>query len=186
MQGMIFTAFADMVIKQQGMQGWNQVLEQCQPASGGSYTSGQQYDDGELIGMVQHLSDTTGIPIDTLLQAFGEFLFPRLMENSPEEVKKAADLRRFLLLIDSVIHAEVKRVHPDAYLPTFTYDDSHPNQLIMYYTSRRQLCAVAGGLIRGAATYFNEPITLSQPQCTHHGAKHCQFVVEFGVKDESS
>ena len=184
MQGMIFTAFADMVIEQQGMASWNQLLADCQPESGGCYTSGQQYADAELVSMVSRLSQTTEIPLNQLLHKFGEFLFPRLMKNSPDEVKQAKDLRAFLLLIDSVIHAEVKRVHPDAYLPSFTYEAEQPDSLIMYYQSRRGLCMVASGLISGAAGYFGESISLSHPHCTHQGATQCQFVIGFESQDD--
>jgi len=179
MQGLIFTAFADMVTERLGMASWNTLLEETNPPSGGCYTSGHQYDDAELIQMVALLSEKSDIPVNQLLQQFGAFLFPRLMVNSPEEVKRTYGLKPFLLMIDSVIHAEVQRVHPDAYLPKFTYDDSKPDCLVMYYSSKRQLCDVACGLISGAATYFGETILIEHPECMHHGAEQCKFIIHF-------
>jgi predicted hydrocarbon binding protein len=179
MQGSIYTAFSDMIIEKMGMGQWNELLEKTAPASKGIYTSGQQYEDSELINMVVLLSEKTGVPVDKLVEAFGQYLFKKLYEKSPVDLSKIDNLKDFLLSIDQVIHVEVKRLHPQAYLPKFDYEHGENGELIMYYRSKRKLCHASVGLISGAAKQFGETIKISHPICMHDGADHCKLIIDF-------
>lgn len=179
MQGSIFTAFSDMIIDKMGMEQWNELIDKTEPASQGMYTRGEQYEDSELINMVVALSEKTGVPAENLVEAFGQYLFKSLYKNSPVDVSNINNLRDFLLAIDGVIHVEVKRLHPQAYLPKFEYEDGDNNDLIMYYSSKRKLCHASIGLIKGAAKQFKEEIEILHPQCMHDGAECCKLVVSF-------
>ena len=179
MQGTIFTAFSELVIEQQGMAAWDDMLDKVQPASDGIYTNAQQYDDNELFALVGALAEKTGLPATDLVRAFGQYLFDKLYENMPPNVGKIDNLRDFLLAIDSVIHVEVKRLHPEAYLPTFEYDNTDEGDLIMYYGSKRKLCHAAEGLILGAAARFNRNINILHPECIHDGKDKCKLIIQF-------
>lgn len=179
MQGSIYTAFSDMIIEKMGMEQWNELLDKTAPASGGIYTSGEQYADSELVNMVVALSEKTNIAVEKLIEAFGIYLFDKLYETNPADVSKIKDLRSFLLAIDQVIHVEVKRIHPNAYLPKFDYEDGANGELIMYYTSKRKLCHASIGLIHGAAKKFDEKVVIDHAECMHDGADRCKFVVDF-------
>jgi len=179
MQGSIYTALADMVIEQQGLEKWNQLLALTRPPSGGAYTSGEQYQDSELTDMLAALAEEKNISLEKSVEDFGEYLFKKLYDNSPVDVSRLDNLKDFLLAIDQVIHAEVKRLHPDAYLPKFAYEQTQADTLIMYYSSKRKLCHACIGLITGAAKQFNETIEISQPQCMHLGAQRCKLVIRF-------
>ncbi len=179
MQGSIYTAFSDMIIEKMGMEQWNELLEKTAPESKGYYTSGDQYADSELINMVVLLSEKTGVSVENLVETFGQYLFSSLYKRSPADVSSISTLREFLLAIDGVIHVEVKRVHPQAYLPKFEYEDGENNALIMYYSSKRKLCHASIGLIRGAAEHFNQDIEIDHPECMHNGAQRCKLVIDF-------
>ncbi|WDE10224.1 heme NO-binding domain-containing protein [Thalassomonas haliotis] len=179
MQGSIFTAFSDMVIEKMGMEQWNELLEKTQPVSQGIYTKGEQYEDSELVNMVVELSEKTGVAAEKLIEAFGIYLFDQLYAASPVDVSSIDNLRDFLLAIDQVIHVEVKRLHPKAYLPKFEYEQGENNDLIMYYSSKRKLCHASIGLIHGAAKKFNQGIAIDHPQCMHQGAECCKLIVHF-------
>ena len=184
MQGSIYTAFSDMIIEQMGMEQWNELLEKTKPPSQGIYTSGEQYLDSELINMVQALSIKTGIDTETLIEKFGRYLFKTLYNNSPIDISAIDNLKTFLLAIDDLIHVEVKRLHPKAYLPTFDYETLDENTLIMYYSSKRKLCHASIGLIFGAADQFNEIITIEHPECMHQGASRCKLLINFKGQNE--
>lgn len=179
MQGTIFTALEEMVISKMGLAVWDELIESTQPPSGASYTSGQQYDDQELVNFVVALSEKTGSPVPDLLNAFGQYLFRILYKNSPINLDHITNLREYLLLIDGVIHKEVKRVHPSAYLPKFEYDESDDKKLVMYYQSKRKLCHASIGLIQGAADKFEQDISIEHPQCMHDGHEKCTLVINF-------
>ena len=179
MQGSIFTAFSELVIEQQGMAAWDEMLDKVQPASDGIYTKGQQYDDDELFSLVGALAEKTGLPATDLVRAFGQFLFDKLYANMPPNVEHIDNLRDFLFAIDSVIHVEVQRIHPDAYLPKFHYEVNESDDLIMYYESKRKLCHAAEGLIMGAAAQFDSEVNILHPECMHEGSSRCKLVIQF-------
>lgn len=179
MQGIIFTALSDMVIEKLGMDVWDQLLDDANVPSQGVYTSGGRYEDAELLTLVGLLSERTGIAAPDLVRSFGEYLFAKLYASLPPSLQHCTDLRQFLLAIDNTIHKEVKRVYPDSYLPSFSYDDSDANQLTMHYRSKRKLCFAAEGLIAGAAQQFGETVQIDHPVCMHQGADHCCLIVHF-------
>lgn len=168
-----------MIIEKMGMAQWNGLLDKTKPASNGIYTSGEQYQDSELVNMVVALSEKTGIATEVLIESFGLYLFEKLYQSSPVDVSKIGSLRAFLLAIDEVIHVEVKRVHPKAYLPQFDYEEGNNGELIMYYQSKRKLCHASIGLIHGAAERFNETIAIEHAECMHNGADRCKLIVDF-------
>lgn len=182
MLGIVFTAFSDMIIEKMGMEMLDELIDETQPESGGIYTAGGNYADSELFNMVSALSTKTNIPAGNLVKAFGNYLFEILYRTSPSDISQIHDLKTFLLSIDSMIHKEVKRLYPKAYLPSFSYNDTGDNTLEIFYQSDRQLCELAEGLIIGAAEHFSQPITLTHPECLHHGDKHCKIIVHFEEK----
>lgn len=84
MQGIIYTVLSDMVIEKFGVLFWDQMLEDLKPSSEGVYTSGQQYNDDELLAMVGYLSEKAQIPAPDLVRAYGEYLFTHLFNSLPE------------------------------------------------------------------------------------------------------
>lgn len=176
MQGSVFTSFSDMVIESLGMIAWTEILNKVNPESGGSYTSNARYDDQELLDLVGAYCDKTNTPPADAVRAFGEFLFGSLYQSAPETVKNINNLIEFLLIVDSVIHVEVKRLYPDVYLPEFNYEQtSNPNKLVMIYTSKRKLCHLSEGLILGAAKQFGSQISIEHTQCMHDGHENCRL-----------
>ena len=179
MQGSIFTSFSEMVIEKMGMSVWNELLEKVKPSSEGVYTNGMQYDDSEILAYVSELSSITKVNVPTLVRTFGEYLFIHLFNSSPIQVSHIDNLKDFLTCIDAVIHKEVKRVYPDAYLPSFKYDETPDGDLIMFYKSKRKLCHLSEGLITGAANHFKQSISIKHPECMHDGAEKCKLVISF-------
>lgn len=178
MQGIIYTVFSDMVIEKFGLLFWDEMLASLKPSSEGVYTSGQQYDDDELLSMVGYLSEKSQIPAQDLVRAYGEYLFTHLFTSLPTDYPHKSDLKSFLLSVDKVIHKEVQRLYPDAYLPQFD-NQVEGSTMTMRYFSKRQLCAAAEGLIQGAAKQFGQSVKISQRVCMHSGAPHCEIMVEF-------
>ena len=179
MQGSIFTSFSEMVIEKMGMSVWNELLEKVNPSSEGVYTNGMQYDDSEILAYVGELSTITQVDAPTLVRTFGEYLFIHLFNSSPAKVSHIDNLKDFLTCIDGVIHKEVKRVYPDAYLPSFKYDETPEGDLVMFYKSKRKLCHLSEGLITGAANHFKQSISIEHPECMHDGAEKCKLVISF-------
>lgn len=157
MKGIVFTEFIEMVEDKFSIQVADRLLDECDLPSGGIYTAVGTYDHHEIVSMVVKLSEISGIPVPGLINAFGQYLFPRfhaLYPNFFEGVNNAFD---FLESIDSVIHIEVLKLYPDAELPKF--DSYRPNSetLVMTYYSDRHMGDLAEGLIQACVNHYGEP-----------------------------
>ncbi|WP_415887261.1 heme NO-binding domain-containing protein [Neptuniibacter sp. QD37_6] len=177
MKGVVFNILEEMVIDQCGLEQWNNILDKL--SLDGVYTSGQTYPDDELFALVAEISEQTGIEFGTLVGAFGEFLFDSLARRYPVFIEQQPDLCSFLESVDSVIHLEVKKLFENPSLPRFEYEKLENGALLMRYSSPRKLCILAEGLIRGAATKYETPISITHDVCCHKGDPHCDIIVEF-------
>lgn len=177
MKGIIFTTLGDMVEERFGLETWNQLLNTVNPPNGGAYTAGGTYPDAEIFSLITVLSNLVDVEPLQLVEAFGIYMFPVLAKKHSNFLQKGLSLKDFLKSIDRVIHVEVRKLHADASLPSITYEDPAPNQLVMLYRSPRKLCALAIGLIKGAAIHFKNKVTIQQPCCMHQGADHCRLEV---------
>jgi len=61
------------------------------------------------------------------------------------------------MMVDELIHVEVKKLYKDAQLPEFNYEDHIDDKLTMIYRSPRKLCFLSEGL----------QITLKRPYLSH-------------------
>ena len=181
MQGIVYTILADMVVENYGMALWNEVISESELESGGAFTAGAQYNDSELIGIVNQLSLRLSVPANDLIRGYGEYLFPKLLEQLPLDDLDMSSMRAFLLQVDSVIHKEVKRIHSNAYLPSFEYEENGQDNLTMLYRSKRKLCALSEGLLAGASKYFSTPITINHSKCMHRGDDHCRLEIQMDI-----
>ena len=171
MKGVVFTLLNEMVEEKFGLEAWDQLIQKA--GSDGIYISTESYPDAELMGLVATASVMTGIAVDDLVRAFGEYMIPHFHSKYPVFFKPEMTLKSFLLTVDQVIHVEVRKLYPDAGLPEFQYEDESDDQLTMIYNSPRKLCALAEGLIAGSAKHFKTDYTLDHSTCMHQGADHC-------------
>jgi hypothetical protein len=178
MKGIVFTSLGDMVEEKFGLETWNALLKQVELPSGGIYTAGGTYPDEEMVSLIMALSKLVKIEPAELIKTFGVYMFPVLAGKYPNFLEQK-NLKDFLKSIDEVIHLEVRKLYPDASLPSITYEDPAPRQLIVNYRSPRKLCPLAIGLIHGAADHFKEKITIEHPVCMLKGADHCRLELSF-------
>jgi hypothetical protein len=173
MKGVVFNLLEEMVEQEFGMAVWDALLEET--GQDGIYVSTESYPDEKLVALVVAAHEKSGIPVNDLVRAFGEFMFPRFYAQNQKFFQSGMTLKEFLLLVDRVIHVEVRKLHPDAGLPHFDYIDEQDNELTMIYSSPRKMCMLAEGLITGAAKHFDTEYTLSHDQCMHDGADTCKL-----------
>jgi len=177
-KGIVFNLLNDMVEEQFGMDMWDDLIDATAPSSQGIYTSVEVYPDGELLAYVAAISKHTGAEPAAVVRLFGNYMLGRFAQMHPEFFA-GHSIKSFLKSVHSVIHVEVRKLHPDVVLPEFTYDDPADNELVMNYHSPRKLCHLAEGLIDGAARHFDVQVTMQHPVCMHDGADHCVLRLEF-------
>lgn len=159
MRGLIFTELFELVEDKFGFEMLDDIIVEANLPNDGAYASTGSYPFSELLSLVIKLHEHTKIPIDTLLEVFGEYLFTKLFEAHPQ-FGGATSIIDFLENVETYIHIEVKKLYPDAELPKFDIVSKDENSFKFYYISSKQLHYLAKGLIVGASNYFKEPVTI--------------------------
>lgn len=160
MKGIVFTEFLDLVEDAYGLEVKHRIIAASKLPNDGAYTSVGNYDFHELVTLAGHLSAATGTPLRDLLVAFGERIFQRFVRDYGQFFVNAKSCFAFLSHIEDYIHVEVRKLYPDAELPTFKYPAAGGNQLMLEYRSPRPFAPFAEGLIRATIKHFGENITL--------------------------
>jgi hypothetical protein len=156
MKGLVFTEFLEMVDARFSLETSERVLEMSKLPSGGIYTSVGTYDFQEMAALVGNLSKVTGIAAPDLLQAFGRHLFSRFLDSFPGFFEGVGTAFEFLSRIDQYVHLEVRKLYPDAELPSFVCEPDGPDRLTMTYRSARNIPDLAEGLIRASLDHFGK------------------------------
>jgi hypothetical protein len=173
LKGIIFNLAEEVVVEAFGEDAWDSILD----AAGleGSYTSLGNYPDGDLLSLVQAASAALNAPADVVVRTIGQGALPRLASRYPEFFTSHTSTRPFLLTINNIIHAEVRKLYPDADLPVFEFEtvDTNGPMLLLAYRSKRRLCALAEGFILGAAAHYGEQVEIDQPECMNRGDDRC-------------
>lgn len=160
MKGIVFSEFIEMVEDKFGIEIADSIIEDSNLPNLGAYTQVGTYDHAELVTMVQHLSSKTGLEFSALVQAFGEHLLVRFTQMYPVFFTNVTTCFDFLDTIENRVHIEVKKLYPDAELPTFESTIHSPERMEMLYISKRPFSALAYGLIIGSAHYYGENIDI--------------------------
>jgi len=161
MKGIVFTEFFDMVESIYDINMIDTIIDSCDLKNNGAYTSVGTYDGGELLQLVTALSKQADVPVQDLVYAYGHHLFGRFYQLMPQFFETPKNTFDFLKTVDDTIHVEVKKLYPDAELPTFKTVMDGTHKMIMTYQSQCPLADFAHGLIMGCADHFNEKIEIS-------------------------
>ena len=160
MKGVVFTEFLEMVEDKFSPQVADRIIEQSVLPSGGSYTAIGTYDHNELLQLVTRLSAESGIAVPDLVRAFGKHLFGRFVQGYPVFFTGITSAFDFLQRVEGFIHVEVRKLYPDAELPSIQCHLKGPDELTMIYRSSRPLAHFGEGLIMGCIEHFGDGIAV--------------------------
>ena len=181
MKGIIFNLLEEVVSNHVSDDAWDDIL--LSAGAEGAYTSLGNYPDEEFAGLLGALAKKSGKTDRDVLKWFGHLSMPYLAQRYPEFFATHLGLRSFLLSLNDVIHAEVRKLYPGAEVPVFEFETpagaTAHDTLIIHYRSKRRLCQLAEGFIAGAADHFKEPVNVAQSSCMLDGAAECAIVCRF-------
>jgi hypothetical protein len=184
MKGIVFNLLEEVVATHVGESVWDEMLEKA--GVDGAYTSLGNYSDEEFVRLLEALSEHRASPPRDTLRWFGHQSMPFLAERYPEFFAPHASLRPFLLSLNDVIHAEVRKLYPGAEVPVFGFElpqaAGSGESVVIHYRSKRKLCPLAEGFIAGAADHFRQSVSISQQSCMMEGADECVLVCDIGSK----
>lgn len=174
MKGLVFTTFYEFCETYYGEEVLDEVITRSNVPCGGAYTSVGTYPFSEMVALVTALSSLSRVSLPRVLEAFGKHCFVRWISYSPEFFT-GRDLFDVLSGIDHFHEHEVRKLYPDAELPTFQVTARDASHLQLRYRSCKPLADLAVGVIRGAADHLATPIAIhQQADCDAVGA-HIRF-----------
>ena len=159
MKGMVFTELFELVEEKFGYDLLDDVIDESNLTNDGAYTAVGNYEFDELLRFVVNLSKRTNVAIPDLLELYGEYLFPKLIKFLPQ-FDTDTNIIDFIASVETHIHVEVKKLYPDAELPTFEIISKDDKSISFYYVSKRGLHDLAKGMLKGASAHFNSPVDI--------------------------
>lgn len=173
MKGAVFVALQEMIMDEFDLDLWHQIIDAV--GSDGVYTATLNYDDGELMALLAEVCSRLSLSRADALRHFGYYLFDFLHRGHPTFADSKADFNSFIASIDGVIHMEVMKLDDQARPPKIEVHTRSDGETRLRYSSERNLCHLAEGLLRGAADHFGISIELEQRCCRLEGADVCEF-----------
>ena len=177
MKGLVFTELLEMVEERFSIATCDRMIEEADVPSAGAYTSVGTYDPAEMVRLLAALTTLTHVSQADLLRDFGGHLFRRFVVSFPQFFEKVEGAFAFLPRVDDHVHVEVRKLYPDAELPSFACERTTADRLAMTYRSTRELPDLAEGLILACIEHFHEPITLRR-EAVDREPKAVRFVLE--------
>ncbi|WP_299762489.1 heme NO-binding domain-containing protein [uncultured Dokdonia sp.] len=176
MKGIVFTEFLDLVEDKFGLEMVDKIITQSELESEGIYTSVGTYKFSEMLQLLQNLSANTGVSIDDLLLVYAEHFFSVLEDSYPGLLSTYKDPIEMLASIENHIHVEVRKIYPDAELPTFLVESKTENSLVMIYKSSRAMHHFGLGLMNKTFEHFNSKATITLEKIKEDGTE-VKFII---------
>ncbi|MEN9890925.1 MAG: hypothetical protein RLY78_1220 [Pseudomonadota bacterium] len=178
MKGVVFTEFLAFVRQGHGEDMADDIIEACALPSGGAYTAVGTYPHGEMQALCGALSARCGRPAADLVRDFGAHLSDSFARHHPAFFARAGHLFDFLASIEGHIHVEVRKLYPDAELPTFDVAERSATRLVLDYRSPRRLGPLAEGLIAGSARHFGVDVRVRTEALAGPEGEALRFIVD--------
>lgn len=177
MHGIIFSELQKYVETKHSPEVWKTLLKEA-GIGNRLYVPFQTYPDQEAMALVTTASRLTGQPAGAILEDFGEFIAPDLMNLYRALVDPAWKTLDFLERTEETIHRVVRLKNPGAEPPELKVSRATPNEVILTYTSARRMCGVAKGIARGVARHYHETVTITESACMLRGHPKCVISVK--------
>jgi hypothetical protein len=174
MKGLVFTTFYDFCSREFGEDTLDDVITASQVPNDGAYTSVGTYPFEEMVSLIAAFCKITDQEMPQVLDDFGRFCFSKWVSYSPEFFD-GRSLFDVLESIDDFHENEVKKLYPDAELPSFKILDRTDNVLSLRYESCKPLGDLAGGVIAGASSYLNTPVVIERSLVTQDDDAYVRF-----------
>ena len=153
MKGIILSEFVEYIEQELGESTAQAIIDKSELESDGAYSRVGMYDYQELIRMLTNAAAETQQDASVLLNGFSDHLFAMFKRDYSVFFDGIDNAAQMLMKIDNHIHVEVKKLYPDAELPSFDY--SHEgNTLTLHYSSPRPLASVAQALVGACLKFF--------------------------------
>lgn len=172
MHGTIFAELQKYVETKLGAQAWPTLLKEA-GLGDRTYMPLEEYPDGEAVALVSTASRITSQQIPAILEDFGEFIAPDLLEMYWALIQPEWKTLDVIEHTERAVHEVVRLKNPGAKPPYLQAKRVGPDEVILTYTSPRKMCKIAEGISKGLARFFKERIAIEQTSCMSRGDASC-------------
>jgi len=172
MHGIILSELKRYVEARQGPAAWQPLLEKA-GLGDVRYLANEAYPDPEAMAIVEAASSMTGMSAQAILEDFGEFIAPNLLEIYGPIIRPEWRTLDVILNTERSVHTVVRIRNKGAAPPELKCVRRGADEVVLTYDSPRKMCAVAKGIGRGLARHFQEAIQISESACMLKGAPAC-------------
>lgn len=176
MHGLIFTELKKYVENKFDKATWEKLLDKAGKKHQ-MYVSAAVYPDQDILALVTTACEMTGAPANELLEDFGQFIAPDLVEQYKFLISPGWGLLDFLANTEETIH-KIIRFHKGVTLPRLLTARLADDTLIITYNSQRKMCALLKGIVKGAARYYKEDVSVLESRCMLQGDPECVVTVQ--------
>jgi hypothetical protein len=160
-KGVVFREFFNYIEVQHGDEMLDDVIVASDLPHGGAYTSVGTYPFEEMLSLVHSYTAASARSEGCVFAGFGEHCFLNWLSFLPEFFSPARHLFDILEQVNDFHEREVRKLYPDAELPTFTTESRGEHDMVVGYHSEKQLRDFAVGVIHGAAIHLRVAIEVS-------------------------
>ncbi|MEZ4451686.1 MAG: heme NO-binding domain-containing protein [Nannocystaceae bacterium] len=161
-KGVVFTELMEMLRGAHSMETIEELLDACELPSGGAYTTLGTYDVAELHAILDELGRRTSADAPALLHTFGRHLFHAFRAQHPRFFADVTGTLDLLRRVEDEIHVEVRKLYPEAELPSFACSEPILGDFILEYRSSRGLADLAAGLIDASIEHHDESLVVER------------------------
>lgn len=169
MKGIIFTEFLGLVEEKFGYEVVDKIISGTGLENDGAFTAIGTYDHRDLLKMVGALSKESGIEVPALVKVFGKHLFQTFSTKHADKIDGMNSAFELIEKVENFIHVEVRKIYPDAQLPTFSHEYKGDDTLIVHYRSERPFADVCEGLMEQCIESFGEEISIQREDVADDG-----------------
>lgn len=176
MHGIIFTLLKRYVQTTYDHSAWVRLVEES-GLSAADFNHRDVYPDEHLYTLVGTAAEHTGIPATELQEKFGEYLVPDLLYMYHKLMQPEWRTLEMLEHTEKVMHTQVRAHHPENRPPVLDVQRTGPQEVLVEYVSPRRMGALAVGIVRGLARYFDEEDSIEIEPTTSENGEHVRIRV---------
>lgn len=189
MHGIVLNGLKSFVEETHGSDAWRSVQEEA-GVGRRLYVPVTDYSDEETLALVEAACEVTGEDLPTVLEAFGRFLVPTLLETYGVHVDGDWSSLELLANVEGYIHRALRAKQLSEFTPPHLgARRDGEDRVIVTYGSERELCPLARGIFHGVADHYGETFDVTERRCMLDGAESCEFEVErvgAGQRDQTT
>ena len=185
MHGVVMAGLEKFVRENEGERVWRDVRDSS-GVDRATYSTTVDYPDEEFIQLYSYIVSEYKSDEEKLQRQFGNYLFELLVEIYERiYFDEEWDAIAMIDEVEQTIHQSLKkRRHVEFTPPELETERISDQKVEIKYTSDRQLCEVAKGLIDGVAEYKDTSLDIEEPKCMKEQGDFCRLVVSEPTDNE--